>query len=78
LKRAKGQLAGVINAIEHGSNCRDVVTQLTAVSKAVDKAGFLILSTAMRECLAKAETTDGQSTNSLTMNELERLFLVIS
>ncbi|CPW81234.1 transposase [Mycobacteroides abscessus] len=32
LRRAQGQLNGVINMIENGRDCKDVVTQLAAVS----------------------------------------------
>ena len=42
LRRAHGQLAGVIAMVEEGRNCRDVVTQLAAVSRALDRAGFKI------------------------------------
>ena len=42
LRRAQGQLAGVISMIEQGRDCKDVVTQLAAVSRALDKAGFKI------------------------------------
>ena len=34
LRRAHGQLAGVISMIEQGRECKDVVTQLAAVSRA--------------------------------------------
>ncbi len=34
LRRAQGQLAGVISMIEQGRECKDVVTQLAAVSRA--------------------------------------------
>ncbi len=50
LRRAQGQLAGVISMIEQGRDCKDVVTQLAAVSKALDRAGFKIVATGMREC----------------------------
>lgn len=40
LRRAQGQLAGVISMIEQGRDCKDVVTQLAAVSRALDRAGF--------------------------------------
>ena len=39
LRRAQGQLAGVIAMIEDGRDCQDVVTQLAAVSRALDRAG---------------------------------------
>ena len=40
LRRAQGQLAGVISMIEQGRDCKDVVTQLAAVSRALDRAGI--------------------------------------
>ena len=51
LRRAQGQLAGVISMIEQGRDCKDVVTQLAAVSRALDRAGFKIVATGLRECL---------------------------
>ena len=75
LRRAQGQLAGVISMIEQGRNCRDIVTQLAAVSKALDRAGFKIVATGMREC-ATGET--GEGTAPLTEAELEKLFLSLS
>ena len=39
LRRAEGQLGGVIRMLEEGRDCQDVVTLLAAVSKALDKAG---------------------------------------
>lgn len=79
LKRARGQLDGLINAFESGVNCRDVVTQLAAVSKALDRAGFLIISTAMQDCLRE---DDGQSSSpsndKVDLDDLERLFLMLT
>jgi DNA-binding FrmR family transcriptional regulator len=72
LRRAQGQLAAVISAVEAGDDCRDVVTQLAAVSSALDRAGFVIVSTAMRKCIA------GDDDNSLTVDELEKLFLTLA
>ncbi len=37
LRRAQGQLAGVISMIESGRDCTEVVTQLAAVSRALDR-----------------------------------------
>lgn len=51
LKRAHGQLAGVLRMIEEGRDCEAVVTQLAAVSKALSRAGFAIVATGMQQCL---------------------------
>ncbi|MBF4462251.1 MULTISPECIES: metal-sensitive transcriptional regulator [unclassified Rathayibacter] len=76
LKRAQGQLAAVIAAIENGGDCRQVVTQLAAVSSALDRAGFAIVSTALRQCLLDEDATDGGGT--FTVDELEKLFLTLA
>jgi DNA-binding FrmR family transcriptional regulator len=72
LRRAQGQLAGVIAMIEAGRDCKDVVTQLAAVSRALDRAGFKIVASGMRQCLA--EQQDGEAP-PMTEAELEKLFL---
>lgn len=76
LRRAQGQLAGVISMIEQGRDCKDVVTQLAAVSKALDKAGFKIVATGLREC-ATGTAARGDHP-PMTEAELEKLFLSLS
>ncbi|MCK9793654.1 metal-sensitive transcriptional regulator [Isoptericola sp. 4D.3] len=77
LRRARGQLNAVIDAVEDGRSCRDVVTQLAAVSAALDRAGFAVVSTAMKECLADPEG-EGRGEDGLTTEELEKLFLTLA
>lgn len=73
LRRAHGQLAAVITAVEGDAHCRDTVQQLAAVSKALDRAGFLVISSALKECL-----TDPESDAPANMDELEKLFLTLA
>ena len=77
LRRARGQLDAVITAVEAGGSCRDVVTQLAAVTSALDRAGFAIVSTAMKDCLADPEAT-AEVDKGLTTEELEKLFLMLA
>ncbi|BBX38291.1 hypothetical protein MMAG44476_06206 [Mycolicibacterium mageritense DSM 44476 = CIP 104973] len=74
LRRAQGQLAGVISMIEQGRDCKDVVTQLAAVSRALDRAGFKIVATGLRECVT--EGPDGAE--RMDVAELEKLFLALA
>jgi DNA-binding FrmR family transcriptional regulator len=74
LRRAQGQLSGVIAMIEAGRECKDIVTQLAAVSRALDRAGFKIVASGMRQCMAAA---DGD-TPPMSEAELERLFLALA
>lgn len=76
LRRAHGQLGAVIDAVQQDRPCRDVVTQLAAVSSALDRAGFVVISAAMQDCLAdpQAAAADGGTTTA----ELEKLFLMLA
>jgi DNA-binding FrmR family transcriptional regulator len=75
LRRAQGQLAGVIAMIEQGRDCKDVVTQLAAVSRALDRAGFKIVASGLRDCISGNSPGDAPP---LTEAELERLFLALA
>ena len=75
LRRAQGQLAGVISMIEQGRDCKDVVTQLAAVSRALDRAGFKIVATGLRECVL-GNVAEGKA--PMTEAELEKLFLSLA
>jgi DNA-binding FrmR family transcriptional regulator len=75
LRRAQGQLGGVIAMIEQGRDCKDVVTQLAAVSRALDRAGFKIIASGMRHCITGDEAG---APAPLTEDELEKLFLSLA
>lgn len=73
LRRAQGQLGGVLRMLEQGRDCEDIVTQISAVSRALDRAGFAIVAAGMRQCLVAA---DGDE--ALHAYKLERLFLSLA
>lgn len=74
LRRVEGQIAGIVRMIEDGRECKDVVTQLAAASRALDKAGFKIITTGLRHCMT--ETADGE--RSVDVAEMEKLFLSLA
>lgn len=73
LKRAQGQLAGVLRMLEDGRECEDVVTQLAAVSKALDRAGFAIVASGLQQCL-----TSGDELDSIDVKKMAKLFLSLA
>jgi DNA-binding FrmR family transcriptional regulator len=73
LRRAQGQIGGVLRMIEEGRDCRDVVTQLAAVNRALDRAGFAIVSTGLKQCL----TAPG-GLESADAKAMEKLFLTLA
>lgn len=74
LRRVEGQIAGIVRMIEDGRECRDVVTQLAAAARALDKAGFKIIAAGLRHCMT--ETDDGE--RAVDVAEMEKLFLSLA
>ncbi len=74
LRRAQGQLGAVLAMIDDGRDCRDIVTQLSAASSAIDRAGFAIIASAMKECLREGENGG----DPVEVADLEKLFLSLA
>ena len=73
LRRAEGQIGGVLRMIEQGRDCKDIITQLVAVNHALDRAGFAIIASSLKQCLAEPD-----GANSADARILEKLFLSLS
>lgn len=71
LRRALGQLNAVIDKFESGGDCTDVIHQLSAVTAALNKAGYTIIASAMRNCV----TSDDPE---YTPEQLERAFISLA
>lgn len=75
LRRARGQLNAVIDMVEQERSCKEIITQLAAVSKALDRAGFKIISENIQECI----TRDGEpGADGVDLPGLEKLFLSLA
>lgn len=74
LKRARGQLDAVIRSIEAGDECSVAVHNLATVSRALDRAGFAIISKTLQSVVENRE--NGASEDDL--KELEKLFLSLA
>ncbi|MGE7913493.1 metal-sensitive transcriptional regulator [Lysinibacillus sp. RS5] len=55
VKRIEGQLRGVLRMMEEEKNCKDVITQLSAVRSAVDRTIGVIVSENLLDCVTTAE-----------------------
>ena len=73
IKRAQGQLGAVARMLEEGRNCDEVVTQISAVSKAVNTAAFTLISTSLRECLV-----ENKSNSKAVTAQLQKFFLSLA
>jgi len=73
LRRAQGQIGGVLRMIEEVRDCQDIVTQLAAVSRAVDRAGFAVIAAGLKQCLVESDGAD-----TLDTRTMEKLFLSLA
>ena len=71
LRRAEGQVRAVQRMLEESAECRDMVTQISAASRAIDQVGFRLLATGMFQC---AENPERAESEGYPMEEIERLF----
>jgi len=75
LRRVAGQVQGVERMLAEGRECRDIVTQLSAATRALEQAGFRLVAAGLTYCLehpAEAEA-DGYP-----LAEVERMFMKLT
>ena len=73
IKRAQGQLGAVARMIEDGRSCDEVVTQISAASKAINSAAFTLISASLEECIIA-----GKSNQDEVTEKLQKLFLTLA
>ena len=73
IKRAQGQLGAISRMLEEGRNCEEIVTQMSAVSKAVNTAAFTLISASLKECIV-----EGNSNSDEVTAQLQKLFLILA
>lgn len=73
VKRAHGQMGAVVRMLEEGRSCEDVVTQMAAVSKAINTAAFTLISASLKECLV-----DSPGDTDEIVVRLQKLFLALA
>lgn len=75
LLRIAGQAAGIERMLADGRDCREVITQMAAVSKALDRAGFKLVAGGLAYCVAHPEEADAEG---FSLTALEKLFLSLA
>lgn len=75
LRKVEGQIGGILKMIESGRGCTDVVTQISAASKALDRAGFRLIASGLRDCIADPKASAKQGYDE---DLYERLFMKLA
>ncbi|BCJ88274.1 metal-sensitive transcriptional regulator [Effusibacillus dendaii] len=72
LRRIEGQVRGVLSMMEQEKDCRDVVTQLTAIRTAVDRAIGLVVAGNLEACI-RDELEKGNDPDKVIKEAVELL-----
>lgn len=72
LKRIEGQIRGVLSMMDQSKDCRDVVTQLTAIRSAVDRSIGLVVANNLEACI-RDEINKGNSPDSVIKEAVDLL-----
>jgi DNA-binding FrmR family transcriptional regulator len=60
LRRAEGQVRGIERMVESDTYCIDVLTQVSAVTRAMETVALKLLDDHLAHCLAEAAREGGQ------------------
>ena len=71
VKRAQGQLGAVARMLEEGKSCDQIITQMSAASKAINTAAFTLISSSLEQCIVEGKSV--QKTE-----KLQKLFLSLA
>ena len=75
LRRAAGQVQAVERMLGEGRECREVVTQLSAATKALEQAGFKLIAAGLTYCV---EQPDEAEADGYALADVERLFMKLA
>ena len=75
LRRIEGQIGGIIRMLEEQRDCAEIVTQLAAAGRALDRTGFKLLSAGMRQCMTASAAGEAEP---MSPEQMEKLFLSLA
>lgn len=75
LRRVEGQIRGIQQMLLDGRECRDVVTQISAASKALDQAGFKLVASGLTYCLNHPEQAAEEGYDIL---DVQKMFMKLA
>jgi DNA-binding FrmR family transcriptional regulator len=55
VRRVAGQLGGIERMLDEGRECREVVVQISAATKALEQAGFRLVAEGLTYCIGRPD-----------------------
>ncbi|MCL4448341.1 MAG: metal-sensitive transcriptional regulator [Actinobacteria bacterium] len=75
LRRVEGQVRGIQNMLEDARDCKEIILQIAAASKALEQVGFRLIAYELGWCL---KHPDKAAKNGYCYEDLEEVFMKLS
>jgi DNA-binding FrmR family transcriptional regulator len=75
LHRVSGQLAGIERMLDDGRECTDVVTQISAATRALEQAGFKLVAAGLTYCITHPDEAEAAG---YPLDVVEKMFLKLA
>jgi DNA-binding FrmR family transcriptional regulator len=75
LRRVAGQVQGVERMLEEGRECRDVVAQISAATKALEQAGFRLVASGLAYCIEHPEDAEA---DGYPIDAVQKMFMKLA
>lgn len=71
-KRLEGQIRGIMEMLENGSECEDILIQISAVSSALNNTAKIILNEHIMHCVVEGIKNEDKTTIEKLKSSLEQ------
>ncbi len=75
LHRVAGQVEAIERMLDEGRECRDVVTQISAATKALGQVGFKIVAAGLTYCV---QHPDDAAAEGYPLEAVQRMFMKLA
>ena len=75
LRRAGGQVQAIERMLDDGRECREVVMQISAATKALEQAGFKLVAAGLNYCVQRPDEAEA---DGYALEDVERMFLKLA
>lgn len=75
LRRVAGQVEGVERMLAEGRDCREVLAQLSAATKALEQAGFRLVAAGLTYCMENPEEAEAEGYG---LDAVQKMFMKLA
>ncbi len=75
LRRVAGQVQGVERMLEEGRDCKEIVAQISAATKALEQAGFRLVAEGLTYCIQRPEEAEA---DGYDVDMVQKMFMKLA